>query len=537
MSRVAPRLGQHPLAVAPRPEDRQGGGDRRRRAPRPEGRETDAGQGENGRVQAVEVAQLVRAGAPREPEGAGRAPPPSPGAAARAATGPADDGDEEARREQDDEGGRQEGPLLPVHDEGHLQAREAPQRVAEVEEPLPPQPPGAEGGHRARRRDHLRARRADRPRDEERRGAEGQARGEGERSWRASAAGPRARAPAPSRRRRGSRARSSRRRGRRRGRGRRRARAPGTAARGRPVARQRGQGGDEREAGDERHEEVRRRARGGHQRHVRRAPRGEERPRPARGRAAEAAGQQDDEHDEERGAQELVEAVGGVVRERGQQRRQQVGVEGAVVGLVPEGRRELAPEHVAAHQEEDRVVVRDRQVERRPVERPSRRREGGHEREDGQEAARGRAHGRKCTLDKHGPPGVVLTRGQAMTRSIEAMVDEQARRWQLVRGERRQEERPAGRDGLAPARGRGRRGREGGWPRISGSTSSTARSSSRIADSAHLSERVVSSLDEKDRELLTDWLAALSSRSYLSPSSTATTSRGWWARSRTTAAR
>jgi len=39
----------------------------------------------------------------------------------------------------------------------------------------------------------------------------------------------------------------------------------------------------------------------------------------------------------------------------------------------------------------------------------------------------------------------------------------------------------------------------------------------RIADSAHLSERVVSSLDEKDRELLADWLSALSSRGYLSP--------------------
>ena len=39
----------------------------------------------------------------------------------------------------------------------------------------------------------------------------------------------------------------------------------------------------------------------------------------------------------------------------------------------------------------------------------------------------------------------------------------------------------------------------------------------RIAESTHLSERVVSSLDEKDRELLADWLSALSSRSYLSP--------------------
>jgi hypothetical protein len=39
----------------------------------------------------------------------------------------------------------------------------------------------------------------------------------------------------------------------------------------------------------------------------------------------------------------------------------------------------------------------------------------------------------------------------------------------------------------------------------------------RIAESTHLSERVVSSLDDKDREILADWLSALSSRSYLSP--------------------
>ena len=39
----------------------------------------------------------------------------------------------------------------------------------------------------------------------------------------------------------------------------------------------------------------------------------------------------------------------------------------------------------------------------------------------------------------------------------------------------------------------------------------------RIADSTHLSERVVSSLDEKHRELLTDWLAAITGPGYLSP--------------------
>ena len=38
-----------------------------------------------------------------------------------------------------------------------------------------------------------------------------------------------------------------------------------------------------------------------------------------------------------------------------------------------------------------------------------------------------------------------------------------------------------------------------------------------IAQSAHLSARVVSTLDEKDRGVLTDWLAAVASDTYLSP--------------------
>lgn len=39
----------------------------------------------------------------------------------------------------------------------------------------------------------------------------------------------------------------------------------------------------------------------------------------------------------------------------------------------------------------------------------------------------------------------------------------------------------------------------------------------RIASDARLSERVVSGLDERDRPLLTDWLAALTAEGYLSP--------------------
>ena len=103
-----------------------------------------------------------------------------------------------------------------------------------------------------------------------------------------------------------------------------------------------------------------------------------------------------------------------------------------------------------------------------------------------------------------------------MTRSIEALVDEQARRWQLVRQERHEE---AARPVLTVSRQHGAGGGE------------VARKLAedlhldlfdreiiqRIAESTHLSERVVASLDEKNKELLTDWLAAISSRSYLSP--------------------
>lgn len=39
----------------------------------------------------------------------------------------------------------------------------------------------------------------------------------------------------------------------------------------------------------------------------------------------------------------------------------------------------------------------------------------------------------------------------------------------------------------------------------------------KIAESAHLSERVVAILDEKDRSMLTDWLSSLTTNAYLSP--------------------
>jgi len=103
-----------------------------------------------------------------------------------------------------------------------------------------------------------------------------------------------------------------------------------------------------------------------------------------------------------------------------------------------------------------------------------------------------------------------------MTRSIEALVDEQARRWQLVRQERREE---ALRPVVTVSRQHGAGGAEVARKLAEGLHLDLFDREiiQRIAESTHLSERVVSSLDEKDQELLTDWLAAISRRSYLSP--------------------
>ena len=103
-----------------------------------------------------------------------------------------------------------------------------------------------------------------------------------------------------------------------------------------------------------------------------------------------------------------------------------------------------------------------------------------------------------------------------MTRSIEALVDEQARRWQLFRSERHEE--PA-RPVVTVSRQHGAGGGEIAR-RVAeelGCDLFDREILQQIAESTHLSERVVSALDEKDRELLTDWLGAISSRSYLSP--------------------
>jgi hypothetical protein len=103
-----------------------------------------------------------------------------------------------------------------------------------------------------------------------------------------------------------------------------------------------------------------------------------------------------------------------------------------------------------------------------------------------------------------------------MTRSIEALVDAQARKWQLRRAERRAEER---RPVITLSRQHGARGSE-----VARGVADALQLDlfdreiiQRIAESTHLGERVVAALDEHDRELLTDWLASVASRDYLSP--------------------
>lgn len=103
-----------------------------------------------------------------------------------------------------------------------------------------------------------------------------------------------------------------------------------------------------------------------------------------------------------------------------------------------------------------------------------------------------------------------------MTRSIEAIVDEQARRWAIHRDEGRHESRQPV---VTVARMHGARG-----DALARRVAERLRFAlfdqelvHRIAESAQLSDRVVSTLDEKDRELLTNWLAGFASRTYITP--------------------
>jgi cytidylate kinase len=103
-----------------------------------------------------------------------------------------------------------------------------------------------------------------------------------------------------------------------------------------------------------------------------------------------------------------------------------------------------------------------------------------------------------------------------MARSIEAIVEEQVRRWQLSR------QKPEGaksRPVITVTGQHGARGDELSQRLASelGFDHFDREIIHRVAESAHLSEQVVASMDGKKRELLTDWLAAVASRSYLSP--------------------
>jgi cytidylate kinase len=102
-----------------------------------------------------------------------------------------------------------------------------------------------------------------------------------------------------------------------------------------------------------------------------------------------------------------------------------------------------------------------------------------------------------------------------MTRTIEAIVEEQAHRWQLRREERHAAPR---RPVITVSREHGAGGDE-----IARKVAETfgldifdREIIQRVAESTNLSERVVASL-EQDREVLTDWLAGIASSSYLSP--------------------
>jgi Cytidylate kinase-like family len=103
-----------------------------------------------------------------------------------------------------------------------------------------------------------------------------------------------------------------------------------------------------------------------------------------------------------------------------------------------------------------------------------------------------------------------------MTRSVEALVEAQARKWQMVRSERREDPR---RPVITLSREHGARGEQVAR-RVAEELELDLFDREiihRIAESTHLADQVVAALDEHDRELLTDWLASLASREYLSP--------------------
>ncbi len=102
-----------------------------------------------------------------------------------------------------------------------------------------------------------------------------------------------------------------------------------------------------------------------------------------------------------------------------------------------------------------------------------------------------------------------------MARTIEAIVEEQAHRWQLRREDQGAE---AHRPVVTVSRQHGARGGEVARTLASelGLDLFDREVIQRIAESTHLSERVVASL-EADRDVLSDWLTSIATSNYLSP--------------------
>jgi cytidylate kinase len=107
-----------------------------------------------------------------------------------------------------------------------------------------------------------------------------------------------------------------------------------------------------------------------------------------------------------------------------------------------------------------------------------------------------------------------------MARSLEALVEQQARRWQMARDEQRRE---LGREqGHKPVLTVSRQHGAGGGEVVKtlaqdlGLDVFDREILHQIAESTHLSEKVVSTLDDKARELLTEWLSGMASHNYLS---------------------
>jgi cytidylate kinase len=103
-----------------------------------------------------------------------------------------------------------------------------------------------------------------------------------------------------------------------------------------------------------------------------------------------------------------------------------------------------------------------------------------------------------------------------MSRSIDALVDEQVRRWELLRQRPKEAKvRPV----ITVTGQHGARGDELSQQLAKelGFDHFDREIIHRVAESAHLSERVVAAMDMKKRELLADWLNAFATRNYISP--------------------